>query len=153
MYSARGRPYRAGFPHSEICGSTGARPSPQLIAACHVLHRLCAPRHSPNALKTLDPTKSITSRDKLSPSSQRKNETFESGPSAKRPLSPKRNSYQTSIYRPALKEKQDDSRPGKSSSVSRQHSPSQSRMATGPEGLSPHKFRSTLSNNNGQHRP
>ena len=39
-----------GFPHSEICGSKGARPSPQLIAACHVLHRLYAPRHPPNAL-------------------------------------------------------------------------------------------------------
>ena len=39
-----------GFPHSEICGSTNARFSPQLIAACHVLHRLLAPRHPPNAL-------------------------------------------------------------------------------------------------------
>jgi hypothetical protein len=41
---------RARFPDSEICGSTGARPSSQLIAACYVLHRLCAPRHPPNAL-------------------------------------------------------------------------------------------------------
>ena len=39
-----------GFPHSEIPGSTGARPLPGLIAACHVLHRLSVPRHSPNAL-------------------------------------------------------------------------------------------------------
>ena len=39
-----------GFPHSDIHGSTGARPSPQLFAACHVLHRLLAPRHPPNAL-------------------------------------------------------------------------------------------------------
>ena len=39
-----------GFPHSEICGSKVAHTSPQLIAACHVLHRLYAPRHPPNAL-------------------------------------------------------------------------------------------------------
>ena len=39
-----------GFPHSEIPGSAGARPLPGLIAACHVLHRLSMPRHSPNAL-------------------------------------------------------------------------------------------------------
>ena len=44
-----------GFPHSEICGSKGALPSPQLIAECHVLHRLLSPRHSPNALIALDP--------------------------------------------------------------------------------------------------
>ena len=43
-----------GLPHSEICGSKFAHNSPQLIAACHVLHRLCMPRHPPNALKTLD---------------------------------------------------------------------------------------------------
>ena len=46
---------RTGFPHSEICGSKSARLSPQLIAACYVLHRLCAPRHPPDALAlTLD---------------------------------------------------------------------------------------------------
>ena len=41
---------RAGLPHSEIRGSTGARPSPRLFAACYVLHRLSVPRHPPNAL-------------------------------------------------------------------------------------------------------
>jgi hypothetical protein len=41
-----------GLPHSEIRGSTGARPSPRLFAACHVLHRLSVPRHSPDALLT-----------------------------------------------------------------------------------------------------
>ena len=41
------------MPHSEIRGSTGARPSPRLIAACYVLHRLSVPRHSPNALRRL----------------------------------------------------------------------------------------------------
>jgi hypothetical protein len=39
-----------GFPHSEIAGSKVAHTSPALIAACHVLHRLCMPRHPPNAL-------------------------------------------------------------------------------------------------------
>ena len=43
-----------GFPHSEICGSKVVRTSPQLIAAYHVLHRLSAPRHPPDALTTLD---------------------------------------------------------------------------------------------------
>src|SRR6516165_8486899 len=43
-----------GFPHSEIRGSKLVRSSPRLIAAYHVLHRLSAPRHSPNTLKTLD---------------------------------------------------------------------------------------------------
>ena len=43
-----------GFPHSEIRGSKLVRSSPRLIAAYHVLHRLSAPRHPPNALKALD---------------------------------------------------------------------------------------------------
>ena len=43
-----------GFPHSEIAGSKLIRSSPTLIAAYHVLHRLCMPRHPPIALKTLD---------------------------------------------------------------------------------------------------
>ena len=42
-----------GFPHSDIRGSTIARISPRLFAACHVLHRLLAPRHPPNALVSL----------------------------------------------------------------------------------------------------
>ncbi len=41
---------RGGLPHSEIPGSTIARISPGLFAACHVLHRLLAPRHPPDAL-------------------------------------------------------------------------------------------------------
>ena len=51
-----GMTLRAGFPHSEICGSKAIRASPQLIAAYYVLHRLSTPRHPPNALKTLDRT-------------------------------------------------------------------------------------------------
>ena len=40
----------AGFPHSDTCGSTGMCPSPQLFAACRVLHRPLVPRHPPCAL-------------------------------------------------------------------------------------------------------
>jgi hypothetical protein len=43
-----------GFPHSEILGSKLVRSSPGLIAAYYVLHRLHAPRHPLDALKTLD---------------------------------------------------------------------------------------------------
>ena len=43
----------AGFPHSEIPGSKPACGSPRLFAACHVLHRLLAPRHPPYALSSL----------------------------------------------------------------------------------------------------
>ncbi len=43
-----------GLPHSDIHGSTPARGSPWLFAACHVLHRLLVPRHPPNALVILD---------------------------------------------------------------------------------------------------
>ncbi len=50
---------RGGFPHSEISGLTPARGSPELIATCYVLHRLSVPRHPPNALLTLDPTKTV----------------------------------------------------------------------------------------------
>ena len=39
-----------GFPHSDICGSRDMCSSPQLFAACHVLHRLPVPRHPPCAL-------------------------------------------------------------------------------------------------------
>ena len=47
-------PLRGGFPHSDIRGSMPIGGSPQLFAAYHVLHRLLAPRHPPNALLTLD---------------------------------------------------------------------------------------------------
>src|SRR4051794_27218664 len=50
---SKGSPQREGFPHSDIRGSTIARISPRLFAACHVLHRLLAPRHPPNALLLL----------------------------------------------------------------------------------------------------
>jgi hypothetical protein len=42
------------LPHSDIHGSTPARGSPWLFAACHVLHRLLVPRHPPNALIALE---------------------------------------------------------------------------------------------------
>lgn len=47
----------AGFPHSEIPGSMPMCGSPRLIAACHVLHRLSMPRHSPCALISLTSSK------------------------------------------------------------------------------------------------
>ena len=42
-----------GFPHSDISGSSLICSSPKLFAACHVLHRLLMPRHSPCALFSL----------------------------------------------------------------------------------------------------
>ena len=50
----------AGFPHSDISGSTSARDSPKLFAACHVLHRLLAPRHPPRALYSLTTPQQLT---------------------------------------------------------------------------------------------
>src|ERR1700691_4773867 len=54
MNSARDTPQElplgGGLPHSEIPGSTIARISPGLFAACRVLHRLSVPRHPPDAL-------------------------------------------------------------------------------------------------------
>ena len=49
-------PQRGGLPHSDIHGSTPARGSPWLFAACHVFHRLLVPRHPPNALLLLEIT-------------------------------------------------------------------------------------------------
>src|SRR3977135_1445503 len=43
----------AGFPHSEISGSTFATNSPELFAGDRVLHRPLAPRHPPRALCSL----------------------------------------------------------------------------------------------------
>ena len=42
-----------GFPHSDISGSMPACGFPELIAACHVLHRWSKPRHPPTALRSL----------------------------------------------------------------------------------------------------
>ena len=54
-YGFSGRsPLPGGLPHSDIHGSTPARGSPWLFAACHVLHRLLVPRHPPNALLALE---------------------------------------------------------------------------------------------------
>ncbi len=56
-----------GFPHSEIPGSKGALASPGLIAECHVLHRLLPPRHPPNALIALDPSRKTTGEPRSRP--------------------------------------------------------------------------------------
>ena len=42
--------FLAGFPHSDICGSSDICSLPQLFAAYHVFHRLLVPRHPPCAL-------------------------------------------------------------------------------------------------------
>ena len=49
----QGTTHWAGFPHSDIHGSTPAHGSPWLFAVCHVLHRLSVPRHPPDALLRL----------------------------------------------------------------------------------------------------
>ena len=46
--------FRSGFPHSDTLGSKLPCSSPRLFAAWRVLHRLRLPRHSLNALMTLD---------------------------------------------------------------------------------------------------
>ena len=51
---------RGGLPHSDIFGSKLVCSSPKLFAACHVLHRLLAPRHSPYALSSLTIRNSCT---------------------------------------------------------------------------------------------
>src|SRR6187431_3649212 len=57
---------QSGFPHSEIPGSKPACGSPRLIAACHVLHRLSAPRHPPCTLTSLTKLECLTNRRILS---------------------------------------------------------------------------------------
>ena len=54
-----------GFPHSDIFGSKFACNSPKLFAACHVLHRLYAPRYPPNALKTFDLSTYVMHRSQI----------------------------------------------------------------------------------------
>ena len=65
MYSADSH-LAVGLPHSEISGSRGVRASPELIAAYYVLHRLFLPRHSPNALRLLDPYQITDARYQVS---------------------------------------------------------------------------------------
>ena len=57
-------PQRGGLPHSDIPGSKPARGSPGLFAACHVLHRLLAPRHPPDALLMLQTSRSSPSQSR-----------------------------------------------------------------------------------------
>ena len=45
--------FSAGFPHSDISGSSLMCSSPKLFAAYHVFHRLPVPRHPPCALLCL----------------------------------------------------------------------------------------------------
>ena len=56
IHSTLTRYCRAGFPHSDICGSRDICSSPQLFAAYHVFRRLLVPRHPPCALLRLTTT-------------------------------------------------------------------------------------------------
>ena len=60
----------AGLPHSDIRGSQDACSSPRLIAACHVLLRLSAPRHPPCALTALDQFRPVTRPPSSTPENQ-----------------------------------------------------------------------------------
>ena len=61
----------AGFPHSDIHGSSLASSSPWLFAGSRVLHRLLAPRHPPCALCSLTLTTAwLLPGDRLVPLSQ-----------------------------------------------------------------------------------
>ena len=56
VFTCRSRSFLTWWlPHSEIPGSSLARSSPRLIAACHVLHRRLPPRHPPRALTHFNP--------------------------------------------------------------------------------------------------
>ena len=50
MYSVHGDPCGPGFPIRKSADQRPFAGSPQLIAGCHVLHRLSLPRHPPHAL-------------------------------------------------------------------------------------------------------
>ena len=60
-----------GLPHSEIHGSGPITGSPWLIAGYHVLHRLLLPRHPPNALIALDPTRKEQNSSRIRSSTSR----------------------------------------------------------------------------------
>ncbi len=78
---------KGGFPHSEITGSKGARASPVLIAACHVLHRLSMPRHPSEALMRLIVLSKTHDRTDVRTCALSDNDVF-SGPSWKRGVAP-----------------------------------------------------------------
>ena len=80
-----GYPRKGGFPHSDIRGSTIARISPRLFAACHVLHRLLAPRHPPNALISLHTHTTARAQGQITP------HTYQSGSSASHHISAQTN--------------------------------------------------------------
>ena len=63
------RVHLVGFLHSDIPGSKPACGSPRLFAACHVLHRLLAPRHPPYALSSLiiKLTQTVASPNRIAP--------------------------------------------------------------------------------------
>ena len=78
-------PQRGGLPHSDTSGSTPARGSPKIFAACHVLHRLLAPRHPPDALlilKTRNSRQSPVIRPEINDRSKASHRTHPTGVSS-----------------------------------------------------------------------
>jgi hypothetical protein len=61
----------AGFPHSDIHGSTLESSSPWLFAGFHVLLRLLVPRHPPCALCSLTSSSALSGRDFFGPVNHR----------------------------------------------------------------------------------
>jgi hypothetical protein len=124
----------SGFPHSEIVGSKLAHSSPTLIAACHVLHRLCMPRHPPNALTSR--LRVRTTNDKAEPTRPA------SGSAGLRTIVPVRQNISASIdcVRRAARVRPGRARPSctdaVTASISRTHSQCQRRGRTPLTGRS-----------------
>jgi hypothetical protein len=79
----------SGFPHSDIRGSKLVRSSPRLFAAYHVLHRLRAPRHPPNALPSLIRSHSQSPFRRTDDGRQRTKQRLAPRPIRSRPLHPR----------------------------------------------------------------
>ena len=156
MYSARDDPKGPGFP---IRKSTDQRVlAPPRGLSQRATSFIASVRQGIHQmpLKTLDPTKSITSREKSPSISQREMARIAEPAPAKRPAPSLNETHQTSIVAPPSVPKnlkQDDSRPGKSAFLlpAQTQPKTQKPKPSRPKGQKPltTNFRSTLSNNNG----
>ena len=117
---------KGGFPHSEVHGSKLIRSSPRLIAAYHVLHRLCMPRHPPNALISLDRSHCLCPSLVDVPKGRDKPDyLLQSSPDHDAinvfdttPLQARRCTASIMSLRPASRDKSDDARSGNINSIS-----------------------------------
>ena len=99
------------LPHSEISGSTLICSSPKLFAACHVLHRLLMPRHSPCALYSLTCVEencvsfsfSLQTRLRWALKRGDKTSRFPRSGSLSRIMQAQQNCLKTKLYLPLLK--------------------------------------------------